>query len=424
LKEDFLHYVWKFRKFDTEKLRTTKGKLLDVLSPGLHNFNSGPDFFNGLILIDDQQWAGNIEIHLRSSHWYTHRHHEDTAYDSVILHVVWTHDRTVFRSNGTEIPTLVLKNAVDALTLARYRKLFSRRTTWIPCENEFYKVDEFSVRNWLERLYVERLECKSLALITELEKSISHWEAMLFRMLCRNFGLKVNGDSFYSIASSIDFSIVRKCCHDRRLLEALLLGQARMLEENDGDEFYMKLRKSYDFLKLKFNLVNTHVIRPQNFRLRPANFPGIRLAQLAALYSKQPHLFSEIISATNTDQLYRLLDCQPGTYWSTHYSFGKKAPERRKELSRKFKDLLILNTIIPVRFCYNRSKGNAVDEVSLEMAAAIASEENSIIKKFSQLGRKAGNAIESQGLLQLKTVYCDKKQCLQCQIGNNLLSNK
>ncbi len=432
MNEDFLHYVWKFQKFDSTNLKTTAGDTVVVLKPGMHNHNSGPDFFNSQIRIAGQHWAGNIEIHLNSSHWFAHGHETDIAYDSVILHVVWEHDAAVFRNDKTEIPTLELKYTVDALTLSKYKILFSQNKRWIPCETDFHLVEDFIYSNWLERLYIERLEHKLTYITEELENTGNDWEAVLFRLLCKNFGLQVNGDSFYSIATSVDFSVVRKCTQNHLSMEAVLMGQAGFLSTHVPPEslaeahgntgsYYSKLRKEYHFLKGKFGVTNEHIIPPKFFRLRPPNFPTIRLSQLAVLYVERKQLFSDIISARTLKDFYKIFNLTANVYWDTHFNFGSDTSEKPRKLTHSFINLLLINTVLPIRFCHSRFSGATTDEEIIVFARSLKAETNTIIKKFDMLRPKATNAMETQGLLQLKNKYCDSKKCLQCAVGNWLL---
>ncbi|WP_333907956.1 DUF2851 family protein [Aequorivita sinensis] len=424
MNEDFLHYLWKFQKFDTSKFYTSTNEKLHIVNQGSHNFNSGPDFFNAQIEIDNQLWAGNVEIHIKSSDWYAHNHELDPAYDNVILHVVWIHDVEVHRKDGSVIPTFVIKNHTPKSAITQYQKLFSKSRKWINCENDFADVDEFVIENWLERLYFERLQKKETLIISELADSQNHWESLLFKMLCKNFGLKINGDSFFSIGKSVNFSVVKKCSQDLESLEALLLGQAGMLEGDKEDHYFKALKSKYEYLKHKFKLENSSVIIPKYFRLRPPNFPTIRLSQLANLYANKTNLFSKVIASEKLDELYRLFDIQASSYWNNHYNFGVPSANRKKQITKSFIDLLIINTIIPIKFCYARREGRDASEEIINLTSEIASEENSIVKKFNSLKSVSINAYQSQALLQLKNEYCDKNRCLQCAIGNSIMNSE
>ena len=423
MQEDFLHYVWKHKKFTTTKLSTTSGELVTLGNVGQHNHHSGPDFFNAQLEIGGQLWAGNVEIHIKSSDWYVHNHEIDSAYDNVILHVVYEHDTEIFRKDNTAIPTLELKKHISKDLLYSYQNLFSNQNKWINCETDFASVDDFVLDNWLENLYFERLERKSKAIDEMLALSKNDWEAVLFKLMAKNFGLKVNGEAFLSLANSFDFSIMRKTRNEQELLEALFYGQAGILEDGIENTYYQKLTKNYQFLKQKFNLANSHVTPLQFFRLRPPNFPTIRLSQLAMLYHKESNLFSKIISATTIKELRSVLKVSTSEFWSDHYTFGKESKSTKKTLTDSFIDLLIINTILPLKFCYARRQGQSVDEVILDIAQDIDSEKNSIVNTFNSIKSVSKSALQSQALIQLKTEYCSKNKCLQCAIGNSLLTN-
>lgn len=420
--EDFLHYVWKFQKFSTNNLSTTNGESIIVEKVGAHNLNSGPDFFNTKVSINNQLWAGNVEIHLKSSDWYAHYHENDEAYDNVLLHVVWEYDVEVFRKDNSVIPTLELKTIVPEKLLHNYKKLTTKKLQWIPCDKDFSKVDDFTFDNWLESLYVERLKQKSILIEEELKKSNNHWESVLYKLLCKNFGLKVNGESFYSIANSISYNLIAKSKY-AITFEALLLGQAGLLEQKIEDSYFKDLKENYTFLKHKHQLDNSQVITSKYFRLRPPNFPTIRLSQFANLYNKNPSLFSSIIKINSQLEMYDFFDVSAGEYWDSHYNFGVSSFNRKKKLTKPFIDLLLINTIIPVLFSYGKYMGFDNSEKLLQIAATITSERNSIINKFNQLRPSSKNSLHSQALLQLKNEYCNKKKCLQCVIGNSILNN-
>ena len=402
-------------------LSSTQGEDIQVNNVGRHNTDSGPDFVCAEVVIGGQVWAGTVELHLRSSLWYAHGHEADPVYDNVILHVVWEHDMEVYRKDGTTIPTLVLKKRVELESLAKYYGLLSGNKKWIYCENEFATVDDLIFRNWLDRLYFERLQDRSQQIFAQLEASKNDWEAVLFALLCKNFGLKVNGPSFYSIATSVDYTVVKKCRQQIADFEALLFGQARLLEAEQQDTYYRTMRKKYAFLKLKFELSSEGVVVPSFFRLRPANFPTVRLSQLSALWCTKPHLFSELMLAKTYLEYHDLLQVSASGYWDDHFSFGTVSSNRKQTLTKKFIDLLLINTVIPLKQAYASHRGLDISEEITELAASIAGEKNSIVEKFLQLRKMNASSLESQALLQLKKNYCDNKKCLQCGIGNALM---
>lgn len=420
--ENFLHYIWLHKKFNPLKLRTTQNESLQVISVGTHNHNSGPDFFNGRLRIAEQLWAGNIEIHVKSSEWFAHNHEQDVAYDNVILHVVYEHDTEIFRKDGSTIPTLELKKVIDKRVLSTYYKLFSNQKKWINCEQNFSEVSEFTLNNWLERLYVERIERKSKAIEALLKASKYDWEAVCFKLLAKTFGLKVNGDAFFSMANSIEFSIVRKTMSNLNHLEALFFGQAGLLDTENDAPYYRQLQQDHRFLKQKFQLDNEGVFPLQFFRLRPLNFPTIRLSQLANVYHSHVSLFSKTVETNNLSEFYALFGVTTSPFWNTHYTFQKTSNYSSKKVTKAFIDLLLINTILPLKFCYAKHQGKACTEAILSLVSTINSEKNTIVKGFGQLEYKPKSALQSQALIQLKTEYCNRHQCLKCAIGNSLLS--
>lgn len=421
MQEDFLHHIWKFQKFLKTNLKTTAGELVEILHQGSHNFNSGPDFFNAQIRIGNQLWVGNVEIHLKSSDWFAHHHETDKAYDNVILHVVWQHDVEVYRKDNTVIPTLILKERVNNFALAKYKSLLSNKKQWIACEEDFSRIENFLLENWMERLYFERLENKSKFIFELLKTSKNDWEAVLFQMLAKNFGLKNNADSFFSLARSFDFSMLRKIQQSQIQVESLFFGQAGFLESESEESYVKQLKKEYSFLKTKFKLQNKQVLPIQFFRLRPANFPTIRLGQLAAVYSANQQLFSTLIAVNTKEEVYSLFNVSASSFWDTHFHFNSKSAPRKKRLTKAFIDLLIINTIVPLVFCFRKHTGKEIPEALITLMNSVKREKNTIVSKFNELKPIAESALHSQALIELKNNYCDKKKCLQCAVGNQLL---
>ncbi len=424
MQETFLHYVWQFKKFDTSSLKTTAGEAIALHNNGHPNLNSGPDFFNAQLEIDGQLWAGNVEIHIKSSDWYVHNHEVDCAYDNVILHVVYEHDTDIFRKDNSIIPTLQLKHLIHANVFKIYQRLLMSPHKWINCEMDFAEVDDFVISNWLERLYIERLERKSRTIEVLLESSKNDWEGILFKLLAKNFGLKVNGDAFFSMANSFDFSVVRKMQSQPLQLEALFFGQSGLLDAPIENGYFQNLSKEYQFIRQKFNLSNDEVIPLQFFRLRPPNFPTIRLSQLAMLYHEHANLFTKLMAADTIEDLYDLFQVGTSEFWQTHFTFEKSSRDSNKSLTKSFIDLLLINTVLPLRFCYLQHQGKPASESCLLMAQKIASEQNAIIKAFNTLKPISDSALTSQALIQLKTEYCDKNRCMACAIGNSLLARQ
>ena len=422
MQEDFLHYVWQHKKMSLKSLQTTTQEPIILKTVGLPNVNSGPDFFNAQLSIGTQMWAGNVEIHVKSSDWYVHHHETDPAYDNVILHVVWEHNTEVFRKDNTPIPNLELKNYVLAHTVTNYTNLINQKNHWIPCELTILEVDSFTMNHWIERLYLERLETKYKAIEKQLVESKHDWEAVLFWQIAKNFGLKVNGDAFLSIAKSIDFSVIRKLQQDVFQLETLFFGQSGLLETDVQDSYISDLRNHYKFLKNKFSLSNEGVLPVQFFRLRPPNFPTIRLAQLAYLYSQQTNLFSKLMKARSLEKLYAVFEGATSTFWETHYTFEKTSKFAPKKLTKSFINLLIINTIVPIKFAFNKFNRHQTQEDVVSIMQHIPMEHNRIVDKFHSLYAFGKTALDSQALIQLKQNYCSKNKCLQCAIGSALLN--
>ena len=421
MNEDFLHYVWLYKMFSKVDFKTTGNEHLSIIKSGLHNKNAGPDFLNAQLKIDGQTWIGNVEIHLKASDWYLHNHEKDLNYDAVILHVVWENDVDIYMKNNKPIPTLVLKNFIDETVLNKYKNLFLAPTTWLPCKNAISTVDKFIFNNWKERLFFDRLERKSEEINTLLQQENNNFEAVLFQLLIKNFGLKVNGNSFLRLAKSIDYSVIKKLSFHANQLAALLFGQAGFLEEETEDEYQKELRKEYDYLKHKFKL--NHI--PKNefsfFRMRPNNFPTIRIAQLVALFHKHQNLFSKLIAIDNLEEFYELFTVVVNPFWQTHYNFESISKKSPKKITTSFVDLLIINTIIPLKFLFQKSRGEVHEEFFLVLLKKMKPEKNSIISKFSEIGVSSKNAFDTQALLELKNNYCAPKRCLECAIGNTIL---
>jgi len=422
MREDFIHYLWKFKKLSGQELKTTEGKEIVIKSLGTHNFFSGPDFFNGRVEIDGQDWAGNIEMHVKASDWYMHGHDEDPAYDNVILHVVWMHDAEITRRDGINIPVLEVSQYVDHDLVQSYRQLFAvKNDQFINCESQFSRIDTFKRDQWLEKLFFERLELKSDRIKHMLEQKNNDWEAAFFQLLARSFGTKTNADAFEQLASSMEQPVVRKLAKDAFQLESALLGQAGLLDVMKKDIYYQELFDEYAFAKAKHQLQPS--LTPMKFfRLRPANYPTVRISQLARLYQNNPMLFGEVLLAKSRTDIHQLFDVKAAKYWSTHHVFDKETDEREKILTSDFIDLLIINCIVPIKFMHARFMGNDKMEELLDLMYELKPEKNTIITGFKKLF-KVENALQTQSLLQLKPNYCDVNKCLSCDIGVSLLRN-
>lgn len=425
--EDFIHYLWKFKKFDVFSAQTQQGEKLEIIHVGWHNQEeSGPDFFNAKIKIGEQLWAGNVEIHLKASDWYQHQHQNDSAYDNVILHVVWEDDVEIYRKDNSILPSLELKEITHLQAKKSYENLLYQPKQFINCEYAFSDFDKFQILSWLERVFIERLETKSKLIIDLLEKSNNDWEAVFFALLAKNFGLNVNGTSFLSMANSIDFSVVRKISNRKQSLEALFLGQAHLLAKPNAHNYVKQLQQEYGYLKNKFQLDNTAVVTPKFFRLRPPNFPSIRLAQLASLYAQNTDLFNQVIHLNSPLKVKKLFHVELSEFWKTHYSLTKESKATNKQLSKSFINLIIINTIVPVQFSFAKFTANyELQQKTIDLMVQVQPEVNKYTKGFTKLCADIPeNAMQSQALIQLKKNYCDVNNCLQCNLGIQLIGKK
>ena len=423
MKEGFLHYLWNYQLFDISKLTTVQGDAITILKRGIYNHNSGPDFLNSKIEIANQLWFGNIKIHSKLSDWHEYQHETNFKHNTLILVVVWDCDTPVFVTNNSPIAILQLQQFVSQNLLDKYESLMVKNRYWIPCEKEIHTVDSFHFNNWLEKLFINRLVLNSKNIALLLNISNNDWEAVLFQLLAKNFGLKINGDSFLKLAVSIPFSVLRKEQHDITKLSALFFGQAGFLSETVEGSYHAVLKKEYTYLKHKYKLSPMLKKEFQFFRMRPLNFPTIRIAQLIALYHRYQNLFSLLMELKTIDSLYQLFTIEVPEFWNSHLSFEKESKIIKKKLSKPFLDLVFINTIIPLQFCYQQSINSLNEELLFEKMKGLKPEKNSIISKFSALKIEAKNAFESQALLELKNNYCESKRCLDCAIGSQLLRN-
>lgn len=420
MQEDFIHYLWKFKKLNPLKLTTTTGQEITIKELGTHNFHSGPDFFNAQVLIDGQLWAGNVEMHVKSSDWYKHGHDDDPAYDNVILHVVWKHDAEISRRSEIHIPVLEVGNHIPNELILSYTRLFAyKNNQFINCEKSLAHIDSFLIENWLEKIYIQRLAARNERIATSLNQNNNDWEATFFQMLARSFGTKVNADAFEQTATSVDQAIIRKLSTDAFRLESFLLGQAGLLNKSHKDRYYMLLEQEYAFAKAKYGTTPIPTSL-KFFRLRPANYPTVRLSQLAMLYHRNPLLFAQVLLTNEKEDIYNLFEVKAAAYWDNHHLFDKETTARDKTLTTSFIDLLIVNCIVPIKFAYAQFHGKQNIEPLLSLMRSVSPEKNTIVKGFSYLF-PISNALESQAVLQLKPNYCDVNRCLHCDVGVRLM---
>lgn len=413
--ERLLQFIWQFQYFNHKELLTVGEDQLQIISPGQYNSNQGPDFTNAKIKLGSTLWAGTVELHLKTSDWQKHRHQMDINYENVILHVVWEHDISV-----NTLPVLELKNRVSKILLSRYEELM-RATTFIPCENNIRNIPNIIMMGWKERLLAERLMRKATIVETHLSQNNFHWEETFWWMLARNFGMKVNADSFEAIARSIPLALLTKQKQQIHRLEALLLGQGGLLENNFNGDYPQLLKREYRFLQKKHGL--KPVALPLHFlRMRPGNFPTVRLAQLAMLIQQSAHLFSKIKEAESVITVRKWFDVTANDYWHYHYRLDEPTSFRKKKIGEDMIENIIINTVVPVLFAYgNYHKEESYKIKALQWLEETSPELNGITKGFAAIGIDNKSAYDSQGLIELKTNYCDRRMCLNCAVGNWIL---
>jgi hypothetical protein len=426
MKEEFLHYLWKYSLYDQDSLIDNENNKIIVINPGEYNHDSGPDFFNARILIAGTEWAGNVEIHTRASHFNNHGHNKDHAFDNVILHIVAENDKMVFNSKDEELLTVEIK--FDPVLYEKYSDLINNPYV-IACQNEIRKIETFYIRHWLHSLLIERMQAKSDTVMKIFAETGNDWDETFYRMLSRYFGFRVNTEPFEMLAAYLPFRIIRKHSDNRFQIEALLFGTAGMLEEGMfkealSDKYYKDLIKEYRILSAKYSLQPIHGWLWKFCRLRPVNFPTVRISQLSAMLSTAGGLFSRTLDADNIRQLKDLFGVTASSYWDDHYVFGKKSKMITKNTGTQATDIFLINAVIPLIFIYGRSHDNSdACEKALTFLEEIGPETNSVIRDWKSTGIEAESAFYTQALLQLTDEYCKKRRCLQCRIGCKIVSS-
>lgn len=419
MKEMFLYYLWENRLL-TGTLQTTTRQPVEVVNPGYRNTDSGPDYLEARVKIGGQLWAGHVELHVRTSDWLRHGHQHDKAYCNVVLHVVYEHDNQV-----NDIPVLEVKGHFNSTLYSQYHNLVSSQR-WIACERQLGEVQAFSKNTWLDRMAIERLQEKSKNVDKLLKSNKFDWEDTLYRLLLRYFGMKVNNEAFESLASLLPFKTLLKQADQLVQLEAMLLGCAGFLEIESDEEYPLLLKREYEAMKAKYNLLSMPVERWKFMRMRPVNFPTVRLAQLAQLIHRHGSLFSKIREAASMKEVATLFDVTASSYWDTHFRFSVTGPSIPKHLGGGITDVLVINAVVPLLFCYGKfHKDERYCEKALQFLEQTAAEDNTVTRHFIDRGLVPHDAMQSQAMLHLYNLYCRRKRCLECSIGNILLqSNK
>ena len=424
MREDLLHYLWRLARFDLRDLRTTEGHPITIRQFGVHNHHAGPDFDDARITIDGLQWAGRVEMHLKSSDWYAHGHQDDPVYDSVILHVVLEEDQPVYRRDGSRIPCLELSGRIPTgLRNTYWRLLHNER--WVPCAGQLTTVAPPVRAVWLQRVLAERLQRKADAFSDILRQTDRDWESAFYRVIARGLGGKVNGDAMDMLAASLPLRILQKHKHSLLQLEALVFGQSGLLPAAEDDEaaYVTRLRREYALLKVKHDLRPIPATVWRFLRMRPNNFPTVRLAQLACLYHRSGQLFGKALAAADETELRNMFVVELSNYWRDHYRFGATTQRRTGRLGESAIRSLLINAVAPAYFAYGVHRADErYREKAVSLLETLPPEQNAVIRHWQKLGWEARTAAESQALLEQKTAYCEATRCTSCAVGCALLN--
>ncbi|GAT64097.1 DUF2851 family protein [Paludibacter jiangxiensis] len=421
MKEALLQYAWQHKLFYAGNLATIKGKRVEVIDPGQINRDAGPDFFNAKIKIGETVWAGNVEVHINSSDWKDHHHTNDSAYNNIILHVIAKHDADIFRISGEEIEQLLLPCYEDLES--RHEALMGQKS-FVSCAEHLDKVPRILLSDWKNALLTERLELKVNDIETLLQNTQNNWEEAFYITLARNFGTGINSIPFELLAKSLPQIYLAKHKDNLTQIEAMLFGQSGLLNQSPASDYTDKLKQEYSFLKAKYQLqpIDAHLWKL--LRLRPQNFPHVRIAQFATLTNKSSKLFSKVVNAKSIEEMESLFECSTSEYWQSHYTFNKAADSKNKAIGKSTIKILLINTAAPFLFAYGRYKNDErMQEKALTLLEQVTPEQNSIIKNWKQYNIAATSAFDSQALIHLKKHYCDCKKCLQCRIGHYVLKH-
>lgn len=420
--EAFLHYIWQYQYFDKKDLVTTDGESIAILKTGFYNTHAGPDFSQAKIKIGTLEWIGHVEIHIHASEWQQHKHHHDKAYDNVVLHVVWKNDKEITRSDGSKVPTLELKNRIEDALLLNYKHLVNQPTA-IPCAHAIHTVDNLIRISTLDKVLTQRLEHKAQIILKELQENNNDWEETFYQLLGRNFGFKVNSEAFHALTKAVPLRSLQKHNDQLLQLEAMLLGTADLLR-HAKDDYAQTLQREYHLLQSKFNLAKKQLNESQwrFLRLRPANFPTLRIAQFAALLASRKNLFSSILATESIVTLKQLFEVTQSDYWQLHYRFDKKSKKPVPGLGDATIENIIINSIVPTLAAYSIYKDESIwMERALDLLTKVSAEKNNIIDEWKALGWSVTSAFDSQALIELKNNFCTKRLCLQCTIGHTLI---
>jgi hypothetical protein len=422
MQEAFLHYLWQTQRFLINDLRTTDGEIIRVIKRGFSNADSGPDFLNARLQIGDVEWAGNVEIHVNASEWYAHKHEQDEAYENVILHVVWQHDRDVLRNNGGKVSVLEIKNIVSPNLIDKQNQLINSQSV-IPCEGHFKEVSEFTKVSMLSSALAQRLQFKSINVRELLTDNNNDWEETTYQVLAKNFGFKLNAEPMLQLAKNLPLKILQKHRDSPVQIEALLFGMAGFLENAVG-EHAAKLRNEYGFLSSKYDLkdkqLNAHEWK--FLRTRPANFPTIRLAQFKRLTISQRSFFSLFTQVDDLELIKRAFEIEQSEYWQQHYHFDKPLAKPLKRLGKSSVENLLINTVVPTLVCYAKYVDNReLIERAEQLLESLPPENNRITRNWELLDLKMQSSFDTQAGIELYNNFCKEKKCMSCKIGAEIL---
>lgn len=423
MNESFLHYIWQHQYFNREALLTTDGEAITIFKQGHYNTHAGPDFEQAKIRIGSLDWAGSVEIHIKSSDYLVHNHQEDQAYEKVILHVVWQDDKPLKRNDGTVMPTLELRARVSEALVKQYRQLVNSAFR-IPCSKSFARVDELIKISMVEQAAVSRVQNKAKAVREIHTQTQDDWEETFYRTLAKNFGFKVNSEVFGHLANALPLKTIRKNSGSQTKIEALLFGMAGFLEATKGDEYYQSLKKEFEFLEHKFSLGSDKLAKAQwrFLRLRPANFPTVRLAQLAALLDRSTQWFADILQYEDPTVPREKFSVQVSPYWQSHYNFGKASKAVHGNMGEESVDNILINSVIPTLAAYATETGEEkYFDRALHILQKLRPEDNSIVRAWAALGLEASSAFDSQGLIEQMNSFCKRHNCLNCAVGAAIL---
>ncbi|HMG14915.1 MAG TPA: DUF2851 family protein [Saprospiraceae bacterium] len=421
MKEELLHYFWRIKKWSGLVLKTTTGLSCEIILAGELNTNAGPDFLNARIIIDDTQWMGNIEMHIFSSDWNAHNHQTDNLYNTVILHVVWKADKEIYYQDGSIIPCIELSNYIGPQVILQYENMINN-SYWIPCEKLISNHEALKTEAWLSRLLLEKMDNKLEHIRLVYQQTKNDWEETFHRCLARGFGLNINAQPFEILASSLPLKLLAKHIDRPLQLEALVFGQANLLPVSSDEKYISSLIQEYNYLQKKYNLLPLEKGTFKFFRVRPANFPVLRIQQWISFLKDHLYTWHYIKSIESSHQFMKSIKKELNGYWAEHFSFDPTLKRKRNNAGDDFANLIMINVVIPFLYAYGKINNDiSFQEKALDFMEQLKPEQNTIINRWKELKLPASNAGHTQALLYLKKHYCDQKKCLQCALGHMIM---